>query len=132
MPGDRFWSKVAAGPNGCIVWTAYVDRKGYGKFGHRGVAMYAHRFAYEQMVGPIPTGLQIDHLCRNRACVNHLHLEAVTQQENLRRGLGASALNAKKERCPSGHDYVQRARSRGCNECRRERYAERKGVRHLT
>lgn len=86
---ERFQSRVA--PHGdCLVWQGQTAGAGYGVFEFGGSAqrrnrMYAHRFAYEQAIGPIPDGLEIDHLCRNKLCVNPAHLEAVTHQENQRR-----------------------------------------------
>src|SRR5690606_644759 len=102
---ERFWAKVAAGPNGCIVWTASRcggRRPGgsYGSFtaaGRRTVG--AHIWAYRTMVGPVPEGMELDHTCRNSLCVNHLHLEPVTQAENKRRQ-GAATTH-----CPQGHEY---------------------------
>jgi hypothetical protein len=88
---------------------------------------YAHRVAYVLSVGPIPKGLTIDHLCRNRGCVNPTHLEAVTQRENtLRSPIALAALNAAKTHCPKGHPYSGanvelRGRSRGCRSCHQER-----------
>jgi HNH endonuclease len=73
---------------GCWVWERSLTTKGYGNTSKDGKTALAHRVYYEQAKGPIPEGLQIDHLCRNRACVNPDHMEAVPQQENLRRGVG--------------------------------------------
>lgn len=67
----------------------------------------AHRYAYELLVGPIPEGLHIDHLCRVRLCVNPAHLEAVTCHENNRRSTSPTAVNAKKTHCPRGHEYTE-------------------------
>jgi hypothetical protein len=86
---ERFWSKVNKyGPNGCWLWTASIAPNGYGHF-YRGTTggRVAHRFAYELLVGPIPEGLQLDHLCSNRGCVNPDHLEPVTAAINTRRAL---------------------------------------------
>jgi hypothetical protein len=84
----RFWSKVDASGD-CWEWTGYTDQDGYGRVGvGRRVdqrTIPAHRYAWELMVGPIPEGLEIDHLCFNRPCVNPDHLEPVTHTENMRR-----------------------------------------------
>jgi predicted DNA-binding transcriptional regulator AlpA len=82
---ERFWEKVE--PTGfCWEWTAFKDRKGYGRFRVDDRTMQAHRVAYELLVGPIPEGLHLDHLCRNTSCVNPDHLEPVDLAENVRRG----------------------------------------------
>lgn len=126
---DRFWEKVdATGP--CWEWTAALVL-GYGRIGaggHYGRSLWAHRVAWEHLVGPIPEGLQIDHLCRNRKCVNPDHLEVVTPAENLRRGYGPAAQNRRATRCASGRHrlagdnlYIApKTGKRGCLTCRRE------------
>lgn len=113
---DRFWAKVDKdGPvpvhrpdlGPCWVWTAGRFDSGYGAFGiGGGKLLRAHRYAYEQVVGPIPAGLVLDHLCRNHPCVNPAHLEPVTDQENLLRGTGAPARNARKTHCKHGHEFT--------------------------
>lgn len=81
----RFFAKVdATGP--CWLWLGSLNNAGYGKLTVRRVNLYAHRFAHECLVGPVPEGLELDHLCRVRRCVNPDHLEPVTRSENVRRG----------------------------------------------
>lgn len=79
---DRFCVKVRQGDNGCWEWAGAHAANGYAQIGHHRRVLYAHRVAYELFVGPIPPGLHIDHLCRNRGCVRPTHLEPVTQAEN--------------------------------------------------
>ena len=100
---DRFWGKVDKnGPTGCWLWTASITRSGYGHFRIGSKLHPAHRVAYELSIGQIPEGLQLDHLCRVRRCVNPKHLEPVTNQENCLRGDNAQR---RKTHCPKGHPY---------------------------
>lgn len=123
---DRFAEKIALTDNGCIEWIAGIQGEGYGQFfagrsraGETG-KIAAHRWSYEYHVGPIPEGLHIDHLCRNRLCINPDHLEPVTPAENVARSFG----NHRKTHCPQGHPYdeVNTYRSpkggRVCRACR--------------
>lgn len=100
---DRFWPKVDKTPT-CWIWTGARHGMGYGNF-FATKYMLAHRFSYELANGPIPDGLTLDHLCRNRLCVNPDHLEPVTIRENLMRGIGPSAIAARTTHCPKGHEY---------------------------
>lgn len=81
----RFWDKVDLSGD-CWEWTASRNAGGYGQFWLAGTVTLAHRLAYELLVGPIPDGLEIDHLCRNRGCVKPSHLQPVSHTENVRRG----------------------------------------------
>ena len=112
---ERFYNKVDKTQT-CWNWTAGINYKGYSKFGYNGKTVYGHRFIYEQIIGPIAQGLQIDHLCRNRKCVNPEHLEAVTLAENLRRQHLEPNSNGMKTNCPKGHEYT-RTDSRGKRVC---------------
>lgn len=89
----------------CWVWGGYLNQAGYGRISVNGQHKRTHRVAYELLVGPIPEGLHLDHLCRNRACWNPEHLEPVTNAENILRGTAPSAENARKSHCPKGHPY---------------------------
>jgi len=105
---ERFESRFEKQPDGCWVWTGGTTSDGvYPRF-CVGKTKYvlAHRWSYEFYVAPIPTGLTIDHLCRNTLCVNPEHLEPVTNVENVMRGEGACAKNARKTHCKRGHELT--------------------------
>lgn len=129
---QRFWQKVLPEPNsGCWLWDGADNGEGYGAIRISGVTHKAHRLSYQLFVGPIPDGLQIDHLCRVRCCVNPTHLEAVTQKTNIQRGEAAKRAKewfaANVTHCPAGHEYTRdnlRANKYGhrmCATCHRER-----------
>lgn len=129
---DRFWCKVNA-EGVCWEWTAYRDKKGYGKFQVGNKARGAHKVAWELLMGPVPHGLDLDHLCRNPPCVNPDHLEPVTRRENVLRGINAIPGKhhhmAQRTHCVNGHEYteensyhrVDRAGHKQCKTCHRER-----------
>lgn len=98
----RFWAKVQPDASGCWLWTAALNSRGYPCFGIRGRSHLAHRVAYQALVGTIPAGLEMDHLCRVPRCVNPAHLEAVTREENVRREMVAILPT----HCPRGHAYT--------------------------
>lgn len=111
--------------NGCWDWKRETHL-GYGREYYMGRRWRAHRLSYETFVGPIPDGLVLDHLCRNRGCINPDHLEPVTGRENTLRGEGSSAVLAKRTHCNYGHEYtVENTRvtrkGRACRQCGRER-----------
>lgn len=102
---DRLLCKIAVDPSGCWLWTASVDLHGYGRINAHGRTRVAHRTLYEELRGPVPEGLTLDHLCRVRRCVNPDHLEPVTHAENVRRG-EAGAHNKRKTHCKHGHEFT--------------------------
>lgn len=130
----RFWPKVEKQPDGgCWLWTAALDPGGYGRFKVGRTSRLAHRVAYELVVGPIPGGLTLDHLCKVTACVNPEHLEPVDAGENVRRGFHR---NSKKTHCPWGHPYdeantyvVPDTQRRACRKCRSEAQIRRTAAR---
>lgn len=106
MTREQFMARTEPGPNGCIHWTGNVLR-GYGRVTKNGGANErAHRVAYKLFRGPIPDGLVLDHLCRNKRCVNPEHMEVVTIGENVLRGGSVPAQNARKANCVRGHPLV--------------------------
>jgi hypothetical protein len=103
----RFWAKVDRGnPSECWEWIAYRDRHGYGRFNIDRIPELAHRVSYRLLQGEIPNGMTLDHLCRNRACVNPAHLEPVSRGENVLRGMSGPAQNARKTHCKYGHAFT--------------------------
>ena len=134
---DRFAERVALQDDGCLVWFGGMYGSGYGAFfpgGNRtGGNVLAHRWLFERLVGPIPDGFDIDHLCRNRPCVNPEHLEPVTRLENIRR---AAAI---KTCCPAGHPYDEANTytrpgtvHRKCRTCAHERDLQRADHKNAT
>lgn len=121
---DAFWGKAAPDGTGCLVWTGYIDPSGYARYEHRGQRIRVHRIAYVDTHGSIPDGTIIDHLCRNRACINPDHLEAVDNWTNVRRGTSPVALNWRKTHCKRGHEFTPEntiipAKRPGQRHCRR-------------
>lgn len=121
---QRFWQKVNK-TDTCWNWNKELDKNGYGRFQVNRIGIRAHRYSYELVMGKIPKGLVIDHLCRNPKCVNPKHLEAVTNKENILRGNGVAAINSVKTKCIHGHELlgnnliVQKNGKRNCKECGR-------------
>lgn len=129
----------------CIEWDEARTPRGYGVFWLHRKWISAHRWAYEKEVGPIPEGLELDHLCMNPPCINVLHLEPVTHAENIRRAAaikrenwsrGERHANGRKTHCPSGHEYTPEntgwhpsrtgGQQRRCKTCDRERSRKRR------
>lgn len=125
---QRFWAKVdRRGEDECWPWLGF-RHFGYGRFKNP-TSQQVHRYSYELQVGPIPEGMVIDHLCRNKGCVNPAHMEVVTVRENTLRGNGPSAIHAAKTHCIRGHEltdentYVNSRGWRKCRTCHRMRQA---------
>ncbi|MGI9297058.1 MAG: HNH endonuclease signature motif containing protein [Gammaproteobacteria bacterium] len=121
---DRFWDKISPEPNsGCWLWLGYTQPNGYGQYRLPGKTQMAHRAAFRILVGEVPTGLDLDHLCRVRCCVNPNHLEPVTRSVNLKRGKSHGG-RAYKTHCKRGHPLLGDnlklvPGGRECRACRR-------------
>lgn len=123
-PFAETWEhRVERQDGGCWLWLGPVNVEGYGTAISDGRRQGAHRLVYELLVGPIPEGRQLDHLCRVRRCVNPEHLDPVSQRENILRGHGSPALNARKTHCVNGHEFTdantgrKRNGNRYCKTC---------------
>ena len=125
-------NKMVVADSGCWLWTASVRPSGYGQIWTRTVEgrrrlLSAHRAVWEAARGPVPDGLDLDHLCRVRTCVNPDHLEPVTRKTNILRGLAPAAANARKTVCDKGHQLqLLPTGRRGCPKCKRAYLAERR------
>ena len=126
---DRFWQSVSK-TDTCWLWMGSKHQDGYGRFWNGIRRVPSHRWAYEQVHGPIPNGLQIDHLCRVRHCVNPAHLEVVTGQQNFRRGSHPNVRLHHAGHCKHGHPftkantYIKKNGTRFCRACNRNRQAK--------
>ena len=129
---DEIWERMLplvnkGAPDGCWQWTGQTDRGGYGKYVWQPDTYITHRIAYQALVGDIPEHLEIDHLCRNRACCNPEHLEPVAHLENVRRGVNAweSGSRVLADVCKNGHErtegntYRRADGARVCRPCKR-------------
>lgn len=130
-PRPYVLANIMVAPDGCWLWTGNMSRNGYGKANIAKRTRVAHRVSYEAFRGPIPAGLQLDHVvCDERSCVNPWHVEPRTNRENVLRGVGLSAENARKTHCIHGHKFTPentrvyrrpgREPERTCRACCRE------------
>ncbi len=131
----RFWAKVdARSPDECWPWRSTHTEKGYARISWQRKNYFAHRLAYELTHGPISADMVIDHICRNRGCVNPAHLEPVTIKQNTLRGVGITATYAASDTCPKGHPRVlsnipensKQKGQRACRACHNERNRQRR------
>lgn len=133
---DRFEEKIKPNPSGCIDWTGGKIH-GYGSFNNGFKTVRAHKWIWQYFNGVVAEGLCLDHLCGRPICVNIDHLEPVTQRENVLRGKGLTAINARKTHCHAGHELNQENTktsskgSRFCKTCYVKRYQARNLARSL-
>lgn len=134
---ERLFARVVKQADGCWIWTGALNKAGYGAIGGGGKVFRTHRVMYEHLVGPIPDGLQLDHLCRVRACCNPAHLEPVTNHENWMRGQHRVVTVIRDGICQRGHvlaesgSYVRRNGGILCRVCvlaNNKAYRDRKKV----
>jgi hypothetical protein len=129
---EALWENVSPEPNsGCWLWCGKITTNGYGRLRRGGRDTPAHRVAYELIHGSVPVGLELDHLCRVRCCINPAHLEPVNRAENTRRGVSwfrMAETHRAKTHCPSGHPYagenlyVSSDGKRSCKTCKQLSY----------
>lgn len=141
-PIDRFWSRVTVMPTGCWLWMGSLHPERYGIFCVDGrTRMFAHKWAYKALVGEYEDGLQLDHLCKVRQCVNPAHIDPVTPAVNNRRSNSRSARNLMKTHCVRGHPlsgpnlYVNYRGNRECKKCKRalnRAYMDRRAARRAS
>lgn len=137
-PRKVWWREEDRGfDTSCWIWQMARNNGGYGIARVPGTRKKtcAHRVVYEQIIGPIPEGLELDHLCRVRECVNPAHLEPVTPRVNSRRSSSPSGIHARKTHCPAGHPYDETntyyrpGGQRVCRACGRTRAATKRSAR---
>lgn len=135
----RFWEKVdyaEKSEDDCWIWIGKKNNYGYGIICRSQKELSAHRVSYERTFGKIPRGMVIDHLCRNRACVNPLHMQVVTNVENVMRGMSPYAQKKRWTHCHNGHSLsgenlkIRKNGTRFCRECDKLRARTRRGVKN--
>ena len=120
----RLLSHIKTNENGCFIWLGSKNNKGYGMLNVDRMPALAHRVSYELFVGDLEDGLVVDHLCRNRGCINPAHLEQVTSRDNVLRGDSVCSENSKKTHCKRGHEFsgenmrLLKNGGRFCKKCR--------------
>lgn len=129
---ERFWSRLMESESGCWEWQEYVDEKGYGRFWDGARTIRAHQYAFAALVGDVPDGLELDHLCKNRRCANPYHLDPVTHEVNMARSDNIMLAFSDQTHCLRGHEfttdntYVKADGGRQCRDCSRVTREEKK------